>query len=105
MVDEALRAEASEEALGDPLLKMQVNGVLGEYARILEHDRADRRIASPVGELLVLLARRSERVESCGPARVGLCTAVEWREVPDWPAHIVSCFRERVGAEELKGAG
>ena len=54
-MDEALRAEAGEQALGDPLLEVQVDGVLGEHAGVLEDDRPDRRLAAPVGELLVLL--------------------------------------------------
>ena len=79
-MDEALRAEAGEQALRDPLLEVQVDGVLGEHARVLEDDRPDRRLAAPVGELLVLLAGRAERVEGRGPARVGLRAAVERRE-------------------------
>ena len=85
-MDEALRAEAREQALGDPLLEVQVDGVLGEHARVLENDRPDRRLAAPVGELLVLLAGRAEGVEGRGPARVGLRAAVERREGPDWSA-------------------
>ena len=104
-MDEALRAEASEQALGDALFEVQMNSVLGEHARVLENDRPDRRFAAPVGELLVLLRGRAERVEGGGPARIGLRTAVERREGPDRrrPVVIVA-LRERLGAEELKGA-
>ena len=82
-MDEALRAEAREQPLRDALLEVQVDGVLGEHAGVLEDDRPDRRLAAPVGELLVLLARRAERVERGGPARVGLGAPVERREGPD----------------------
>ena len=64
VVDEALRAEAREQPLRDPLLEVQVDGVLGEHAGVLEDDRPDRRLAAPVGELLVLLARRAQSVSS-----------------------------------------
>ena len=33
VIDEALRAEAGEESLGDPLIQVEVNGVFGEDAR------------------------------------------------------------------------
>ena len=56
VVDEPLRAEAREQPLRDPLLEVQVNGRLGEHARVLEHDRPDRRLAPPVGELLAACA-------------------------------------------------
>ncbi len=56
VVDEALRAEAGEQPLGNPLLEVQVDGVLGQHASVLEDDRPDRCLAAPVGDLLVLLA-------------------------------------------------
>ncbi len=77
----------------------------GEHARVFKHDRADRRFAAPVGELLVLLAGRAERVEGRGPARVGHRAAVKRREGPDPAAHLVHGLGERLGAEQLKGAG
>jgi len=91
-MDETLRAETRQQALCDPLLKMQVNGVLSEHARVLEYNWSNGRFASPVGELLVLLARRTKSVEGGGPARIGLRTAIEPRECPDRPALIVSRF-------------
>ena len=106
VVDEALRAEARKQALGDPLLEMQMDGVLGEYARVLENDRPDRRLAAPVGELLVLLPGRAESVEGRGPARIGLRAAVERagrsRPADRRPSVLLD---ERLGAEELQGAG
>src|SRR3990172_10460532 len=83
VVNEALRAEAGEQTLRHPLLEVQVDGVLGEDTRVLEDDRPDLRLAAPIGELLVLLAGRAERVDGGGPARVGLRAAVEPREPPD----------------------
>ena len=103
-MDETLRAEAGEQALDDPLLKVQVDRVLGEHARVLEDNRADRRLAAPVGELLVLRARYPERIERRGPARVGFCALVERREVPDVTAVLVGGLGEWLGAEDLKGA-
>jgi hypothetical protein len=88
-MDEALRAEAGEQALRHALLEVQVDGVVGEDARVLEDHRPDRRLAAPVGELLVLLARRAQRVERGGPARVGRRAAVERREAPDRVAVLV----------------
>ena len=51
-MDEPLGAEAAEQPLRDALLQVQVDGVLGQHARVLEDDRPDRRLAAPVGELL-----------------------------------------------------
>src|SRR6266404_3950159 len=84
---------------------MQVDGVLSEYPRVLENDWADRRLAAPVGEVLILLAGRAESVEGRGPARVGLRPAVQWGKGPDPAALIVSGLGERFGAEQLEGAG
>ena len=104
VVDEALRAEAGEQALGDALLEVQVDGVLGEHARVLEDDRPDRRLAAPVGELLVLLAGRAQRVEGGGPARVGLGAAVERREGPDRAAVLVRSSRRAARRRAARGS-
>ena len=50
---------------------MQVHRVVAEHARILEDHRPDRRLAAPVGQLLVAPARRTERVQRRRPARIG----------------------------------
>jgi len=42
---------------------MQMHCVLGEHASVLEDHRPDRRLAAPVGNLLVLLSGRTQRVE------------------------------------------
>src|SRR5438552_496504 len=84
---------------------MQVNGVLGEHACIFENDRPNGRLASPLGELLILLAWSAECVEGRGPARIGLRAVVERRECPYWPSRVVGPFHEPFGAEELKGTG
>jgi hypothetical protein len=104
VVDKALRAEAREQTLGDPLLEMQVNSILGEDARVLENDRTDWCFAAPVGEFLVRLAGCPEGVEGRGPTHVGPRPSVEWRKVPDWLARVVNCFHEWLGAEEFEGA-
>jgi hypothetical protein len=104
-MDKTLGAEAGKQALGNPLLQVQVNRILGKYACILKNDWPDGCVAAPVGELLVLLARSTERVKSRRPARIGLCLAVEPRECPDWPACVVCPFLEPVGAEEFKRTG
>ena len=64
VVDKALRPEAREQALGNALLEMQVNGVLGEYASVLEDDWPNGRLPAPIGELLVLLAWRADSANS-----------------------------------------
>src|ERR1035438_3303842 len=84
---------------------MQVNCVFGEYARIFENDGPNGRLAAPVSELLVLLAGRTESVERCCPACIGLCPAVEPRESPDRPALFISRFFEPLGTEKFKGTG
>ena len=104
-MDEALRAKAREQPLGHSLLKMQVNGILGEHASILENNGPDRRFAAPLGERLVLISRCSEGVERRGPARVGLRSAIEGREVPDRSTCVVTSSHERLGTENLKRAG
>ena len=73
MVDEPLGAEAREQPLGDALLEVQVHVVVGQHARVLEHDRPDRRLAAPVRELLIALAAargacRASRPSSDRPA-------------------------------------
>ncbi len=80
MVDKALGAETGQKPLRYALLKVQVDGVFGEHARVLEDDRPDGRFPAPVGELLVLLARRPQRIQGGGPAWVGFRASVEWRK-------------------------
>ena len=46
-------AEAGQQALGHPLLQVQVNRVLGEHTGVFEDDRPDRCFATPFGELLI----------------------------------------------------
>ena len=53
MVHEALGAKACEEALGHPLLQVQVDGVVAEHVGVLEDHRPDGRLAPPVGQPLV----------------------------------------------------
>ena len=54
VVDEALGAEPREQSLGDPLLQMQVHGVVAEHPGVLEDHRSDRRLeanpASPTDD-------------------------------------------------------
>src|SRR5439155_11017719 len=56
VVNEALGAKAGQQPLGDPLLEVQVNSVLRQHAPVLEDDWPDRRLAAPVGDLLVLFS-------------------------------------------------
>jgi hypothetical protein len=56
---ESLRAEPCEQPLCHPLLQMQVNSILGEHARVLEHDGPDQSFPAPLRDLLVLFARRA----------------------------------------------
>ena len=105
-MDEALRAEAGQQPLGDALLQVQVDGVLGQHAGVLEDDRSDGRLAAPVGELLVLLARRPERVEGGGPARVGLAPGGRAAGRSRLGGRRSSrLLGERLGTQELEGAG
>ena len=57
MEDEALRAEARQKTLSDALTQVQMDGVFGEHAGVLEDDRSDGRLSAPIGKLLVLLPR------------------------------------------------
>ena len=104
-MDEALGAEAGQQALGHPLLQMQVHGVLGEHAGVLENDRPDRCFATPIGELLVRLPRSAERIEGRGPARVGLRAAIERREGPDPTPCLVRGLGEWLSTQQLQRAG
>ena len=58
VVDEALGAEPGQQALGHPLLQVQVHRVVAEHPGVLEDHRPDRRLPPPVGQLLVAPARR-----------------------------------------------
>ena len=93
MMDKALRTEACEQTLRHALFQVQMDGVFGEHARVLEDDRPDRRLAAPVGELLVLLPGRAESVEGSGPARIGPGRSVERREVPYRVALVVPTIK------------
>ena len=55
----ALRPKACEQPLRDSLLEVQMDRRVGENASILEGDWPDWSLASPFGELLILLARRA----------------------------------------------
>ena len=98
-MDVALRAKTREQTLGNPLFEMEVDGILGEYARVLKDDRADRCLAAPLSELLVLLAGHAERVEGRGPTRVGCRAAVERGKIPETAPFVIRCLGERLGAE------
>ena len=102
--DEALGAEAGEQALRDALLEVEMDRVLGEDAGVLEDDRPDRRLTAPVGELLVLPAGRAQRVEGGGPARVGLGAAIEARKAPHGGAMLVAALLEALDAKQFQGA-
>ncbi len=105
VVDEALGAEAGEQPLGDALLQVEVDGVLGQDPGVLEDDRADRRLPAPVGELLILLPGSAERVERGGPARVGAARRSSGGKVQTRRPSLVGRLDERLGTQELKGAG
>ena len=71
---------------------------------VFEDDRTDRRLAAPLGKLLIALARCAKRVERRRPARVGLARAdrapgTARRPVPSRPIG-----DERLGAQELQRA-
>ena len=106
VVDEALRAEAGEQALGDPLLEVQVDGVLGEHAGVLEDDRPDRRLAAPLGELLVRSSAGARSVSRVA-AQLGSVSArrSSGGKVQTGLAVLVRGLRERLGAQELERAG
>ena len=82
VVHEALCAESGQQSLRHPLLQVQVNGVLRHDAGVLENHRADRRLAAPIGQLLVSLSWRAEGVDGCRPAHIGLRPPVERRKGP-----------------------
>ncbi len=84
---------------------MQVDRILGEHARVLEDDRADRRLAAPVGELLVLLAGRAQRVEGRSPTRIRLRAAIQRGKSPDPAPIIIGGLGERFRSKKLKRAG
>jgi len=105
VMHETLGAEAREQALRDALFEVQVNGIVGEHPRVFEDDGADGRFTPPLGELLVRRARRAQRVQRRGPARVGLGAAVQRREDVDAAALVVHRFGQRLGAENFERAG
>src|SRR5262249_53149796 len=77
VVDESLGDESAEKALDDTVFEVQVNHVVGENAGILEDDRANRRIASPLPGFLVALPRRAQRIHRIRPAGVRSLTLIE----------------------------
>ena len=107
-MDEALGAEPREEALGHPLLQVQVDGVVAEHAGVLEDHRTDGRLAPPVGQLLVATTGRPQGVEGRRPGRVGPGAPVEGRECPrrrPAAAAVAPAVRcQRLGAQQLQRA-
>src|SRR5262245_66228356 len=104
-MDEALGAKAGEQALGDALLEVQVDGVVREYPCVLEDHGPDRRLPAPVGELLVVLPGRPQRVERSGPARIGRYAPVERRKHVGPAAVLIRRLGKRLGTEDLQRAG
>src|SRR5205823_13018806 len=90
--------------LWNPLLEVQVNGVLGQHAGIFKNYRTDRCLATPVGQLLIRFARCAQRVERRGPARIRFCPTVERRERPDSSAVFICRLGQRLYTKELEGA-
>ena len=73
VVHEALRKEASEQALHHAVLEVEVHGRLIERRLRLEHDRADRRRPAPPEVAFAVLRRGAQGVEGVRP--VGCATA------------------------------
>ena len=88
-MDEALRAEAGEQTLGDALFQVEVNRVVGEDAGVLEHDGARRFLLTPLGQFLVAAPGTPQGVQRAGPARVGVGLPVQGGEGPDLVAVFV----------------
>ena len=103
-MDEPLGAKPCQQSLCDPLFQVQVHGVLGEHAGILEDHRPNRRVAAPVRELLIALAGHAQRVQGGGPARVGRGPPIEGGEGPDRAAVLVPALLERRCTQQLQGA-
>ena len=101
VVDESLGAEPGEQPPGDALFKMEVDAVVSQASRVLEDDRADRRLLAPLGQLLIAPPRRSQRIERRFPTML----AGDWRELPDRVAVIVRRRAERIGAEHFERTG
>ena len=98
-------AEAREQPLRDPLLEVQVHGRLGEHARVLEHDRPDRRLAPPVGELLAgrVAARGACRASRPSSDRAA-ARASSGGNVHTGRPCSSRVSRQRLGAEQLERA-
>ena len=104
VVDEALRAESSQQALRDTLLEVEVYGIFREHACILENHGPDRGLTTPIRQLLVLLAGGAKRIQGGSPALVSLCAAIQLRELPDLAAMGIVRDLQRLCAEQCKGA-
>ena len=104
-LDEALGAEAGEQTLSDSLLKVKVYGLLAEDADILEDDRPDRCLTTPLGKLLIRLARCSQCVQCRSPTGVGPGAPVKGGEGPNRRAILVTGLCEGLCTQQLEGAG
>ena len=71
IVVEPLGTKACQQPLHQAMLQVQVYGVFGQHAGVREHHRAHRSLLPPLGQLLVLLVGRTQRVDGSGPTRVG----------------------------------
>src|SRR5688572_11243693 len=82
-----------------------MNCVLRQNARILEDDRPNRRLTSPVCDLLVLFSRCSERIESRNPTWICPSPIIEvWKRKCRLTV-FTNDLRQRLGAEQLERAG
>ena len=87
------------------MLQVQVYGVFGQPAGVREHDRAHRSLLPPLGQLLVLLAGRTQRVDGGGPTRVGGHAPAHIGKGPHRAPGAIYDFDERLRATELQGTG
>ena len=81
VVDKALRGEAAEEPLNDPVLQVEVNHVLVHGASVVEDDRTNGRFSAPFPGLLIAFPGR--RSVSMVSAQVGSAPC-RWSTAGNW---------------------
>jgi hypothetical protein len=105
VVNEPLGEESSEQALDDPVRKVELHRVPVESRRWSEHDRPERCLAPPLIEGLVVLRWRSEGIKRGRPAGIVAMASLEIREdVTHGLTRRRRRFAKRFGLEEVERA-
>jgi hypothetical protein len=82
VVNESLGRETAEEAPDDAMFKVEVNDVIRDDAGVLEDNGPDRRLATPLPDLLPSRPEGAQRIHGLRPRWVGAF-------VEDWEGELL----------------